>query len=207
VDTRTAYKLFIRDVTERTLNKAEDGPSYIEYNDQPISTVRVMGVVVSRYDSERYTILTVDDSTETISVRAFGDDKDMLGGVAVGDTLDVIGVLREYEEETYIAPRSVWKVEDPNWEIVRNLELLIRSKETGVGVSHEEVLDQEEVEESDLKPTVLNLIKKFDAGDGTDYNTLLKESGLSESLLDSTLNDLLSDSDVYEPKIGKFKKV
>lgn len=207
MDDRTGYKLFIRDVAERALHRREDGRAYIDYDGHSLSTVRVMGVVVSKYDSEKFTIVTLDDSTETISVRAFGEDKGLLENVFVGATIDVIGALREYEEETYIAPRSVWLVEDPNWEVVRNLELLIRAKKSGVTTSVEEVLDEEAPQEEDLKPIVLALIEKLDAGDGADYNALLKDSGLEDTLLDRALNKLLSDSEIYEPKIGKFKKV
>lgn len=207
MDDRTGYKLFIRDVAERALNKREDGGAYIDYGDHLLSTVRVMGVVVSKYEAEKFTIVTLDDSTETISVRAFGEDKGLLENVSIGSTIDVIGALREYEEETYIAPRTVWLVEDPNWEVVRNLELLIRAKKTGVTTSVEEVLDEEAPEEEDLKPVVLALIEKLDAGDGADYNALLKESGLEDALLDRALNDLLTESEIYEPKIGKFKRV
>jgi RPA family protein len=199
--------MFIRDVIDRTLNREEEGSSYIEYNGTPIHTVRVMGVVVSRFDSERFTILTLDDSTETISIRAFGEDQTLFEDVSPGDSIDVIGGLREYEEETYVAPRSLWKIEDPNWEIVRNLELLMRAKKTGAGVSNEEVLDEEAKESSELKPVVLGMIEKLDEGDGADYKTLLKESRLEDDVLDTTLNELLSNSDIYEPKLGKFKKV
>ena len=206
MDERTAYKLFIRDISERTLNKEEGRLSYIEYNNTPVSTVRAMGVVVSRYDTEGYTILTLDDSTETVSVRAFGEDKRLLEAVALGVTVDVVGTLREYEGEVYIAPRSVWIVEDPNWEVARTLELLIRARKSGATVKKEEVLDVEEAQE-DLKPVVLGLIEKLDPGDGADYKSLLKQSGLEDAEFDQVLNDLLSNSDIYEPKIGKFKRI
>jgi RPA family protein len=207
MDDRTAFKVFVRDAVERMLNKDEDNRSYIEYDGQQIFTVHVMGVVVSKYDSERYTILTLDDATETVSVRFFGEDKDMAADVSVGDTVDVIGTLREYEDETYVSPRTITMIEDPNWEIVRNLELLLRAKKSGIAAPMEEVLDTEEKPSSDLKPIVLDLIERLDEGDGADYNAVLKESGLKDTELDPTLNDLLSDSDIYEPKIGKFKRV
>jgi hypothetical protein len=207
LDSRTAFKLFIRDVVERTLNKSEDGSSYLEYDGQSVFTLRVMGIVVSKYDSEKFTILTLDDSTETVSVRAFGEDKDLLQGISVGDSVDVIGSLREYEEETYIVPWRISIIEDPNWELVRNLELLIRAKKTGAGVPSVEVLDEGRSEEQDLKPVILALIDKLDTGGGADYNALLKDSGVEDNQLDQALNDLLSSSDIYEPKIGRFRRV
>jgi RPA family protein len=208
VDDRVAFKLSLGDIIERPLHTEEGRLSFIEYNDENISTVRVMGIVVSKYEAEKYVILTLDDTTETISVRAFGEDKTLLDEVHAGETIDVIGTLREFEEEVYLVPRTVWRVGDPNWEIVRNLELLLRSKKPLETVPSEEVLESEgEDEKEDLKPQILNLIEKFDNGDGTDYKTLLKESKLEDNKLDLTLNNLLADSEIYEPKIGRFKKI
>jgi|GEM_PF-1878783 len=208
MDDRTAFKLFIRDAVERTLEKTEDGKSYIEYDGRQVFSVRLMGVVVSKYESERFTILTVDDSTETVSVRIFGDDRDRFEDVSVGDSVDVFGTLREYEEETYVAPWMIRRITDPNWEVVRSLELLLRAKKTGVTAPLEEVLDTEaEQSPADLKPAILEIIAHLDEGGGADYNAVLKESGLSDNELDQTLNSLLSESEIYEPKIGKFKKV
>ncbi|RMF90646.1 MAG: hypothetical protein D6733_03245 [Methanobacteriota archaeon] len=207
MDERTAYKLFISDIVERKIHSEEGRLPYIDYNGLQVSTVRVMGTVVSRHDSERYSIITIDDSTETISVRAFGEDMELLSKIAPGDTVDVIGALREYEGENYLLPIVVYRVSDPNWEVVRKLELHIRAKKTGVRLSETPGVYVEEVVEEDLKPLVLSLIERLDEGDGADYNTLLKDSGLEDTRLDETLNELLSNSEIYEPKIGRFKKV
>ncbi len=74
-------------------------------------------------------------------------------------------------------------------------------------VKEEIVSDAKEAPESDLKPFILGLIEEIDEGEGADYNTLLKRSELEDSQLEQTLNDLLSTSEVYEPKIGRFKRV
>ncbi len=107
MDERTAYKLFISDITERPLTIEEGKRPYIDYDGFKISTVRAMGTVVSRYDAENFTIFTIDDGTETISVRAFGEDKDRFTDLMVGDIVDVIGSLREYEVKTSISPYTV----------------------------------------------------------------------------------------------------
>jgi len=206
MDERTACKVFIKEVMERELQKDEQGREYIEVGSQPVSTVRVMGVVVSRSEGERYTILTLDDSTETISVRAFGEDKDKLEGVEVGETIDVIGTLTSYEEERYILPRVVAKVEDPNWEIVRRLEILVRRRRKG-SLPVEEVVEGDAGDESELKTAVLQLIEKLDTGDGAEYAAILRESTLESAVVDRVLSQLLSDSEIYEPKIGRFRKV
>jgi len=59
---KAAKKLFIKDTADL---KAGD-------------LCRVLGTVVSRYETEKYTIISLDDSTSTISVRAFDGGKKFL---------------------------------------------------------------------------------------------------------------------------------
>lgn len=47
-----------------------------------------------------------------------------LSGFNVGDLIDVIGRVREFEGEVYLVPDFIFRVEDSNWELVRELEIL-----------------------------------------------------------------------------------
>ncbi len=205
MDDRTAYKMFILDLIERPFSQEEGGPGTLDYAGISISTVRIMGTVVSRYEAENYLIYTLDDSTETVSVRIFGEDMERFSSYDVGDIVDVVGSLREYEGEKYIVPRTVQVVEDPNWEVARRLELLIRGKKMGVESSSAYMQIEDVV--SDFSGLIMDLVEKLDDGSGADYKELLKGSGLAEKQLDDGLNELLSKGDIYEPKIGRFKKV
>jgi len=140
--------------------------------------------------------------------------------VKPGYIVDVIGRIKEYEGEKSITAESVWKVEDPNWELVRRLELLIKGHRLGgikakappAGVKISPPMDGvpqvgEEVVGEDPKIVLLNLIEELDDGNGVKYITLLKEGGLEEEELEGVLRELMGDGDVYEPKIGRFKRV
>jgi hypothetical protein len=217
----TAFKVSIRDITEGRFSKSKSRwePSYVLTPlDENVSRVRVMGTVVARFVSEdqKYASLTLDDGSDTIAVKAFRDSVGLLLGVKPGDIVDVVGKVKEYAGEKYINAESAWRVEDPNWELVRRLELLIKRRGAGkktlppekpVEVSREEVEVAEEVVKEEPKILLLNLIEELDEGEGVKYVTLLKESGLSEEAMETTLNELMQDGEVYEPKIGRFKRV
>ncbi|MFQ5816020.1 MAG: OB-fold nucleic acid binding domain-containing protein, partial [Candidatus Hydrothermarchaeaceae archaeon] len=102
-------------------------PNYLvtPFNDR-VSRVRVLATVVSEFVSEdkKYSTITLDDGSDTITVRAFKEECEMLGDIDVGDIVDVVGKVKEYQEERYITSESIWRLEDPNWELVRKLELL-----------------------------------------------------------------------------------
>jgi len=226
IERGTASKVYVRDINDGKFIKTEQRwePNYIITPlNEKISRVRVMATVVSRFVSEdqKYASLTLDDASDTITVRAFRDDIELLRDMKPGDIVDVVGKIKEYNEEKYIAPESIVKIEDPNWELVRKLELLL--KESGLGgikvvaetkakaaeqpasTPAEEVV--EETVSEDPKLVILNLIEKMDEGEGVKYVTLLSESGLEEEKLESVLNELMGDGEVYEPKIGRFKRV
>ncbi len=249
-----AYKVAVEDITTGRYSKSDSRwePGYVlTPMGEKVSRARIMGVAVSRFVSEdrRYASITLDDGSDTILVKAFRDDVELLMDVKPGDIVDVVGKVKEYGGERYINVESVWRVDDPNWELVRRLELLIKQKEAGAPevpveaaipeaevhevreteeawmagekeateVTIEEVIEEEVVEAAEIpaeeegkedpKALLLNLIETLDEGEGVKYVTLLRESGLSEDDLETVLNDLMQEGDVYEPKIGRFRRI
>ncbi|MBN2094883.1 MAG: hypothetical protein JW727_02445 [Candidatus Aenigmarchaeota archaeon] len=99
-------------------------PNYIEVDGERLSRVRVMATVIDKFLSEdgNYGTLTLDDGVDTIRLKAFQDLR-VIEAIEKGDTVDVIAKIREYNGERYLQPEIVAKVEDPNFEVLRKLEL------------------------------------------------------------------------------------
>jgi single-stranded DNA-binding protein len=97
-----------------------------------VRRVNVIATVVDRFEStrdegeegKRYATITLDDGTDVIRVKMWGSSCESLAQIRVGDLVLVIGQIRRYQEETYINGEVVRKLEDPNWETVRILELV-----------------------------------------------------------------------------------
>jgi len=66
---------------------------------------------------------------------------------------------------------------------------------------------EEETEEKDYKPLVLETLDKLDEGEGVEFKKLLEQSKLSENIFEEVINDLLSDGICFEPKPGVLKRV
>ncbi len=125
----TAYKLKIEDLVRGQYVRSPEGtePSYLLTPwSQHIPRARVLGTVVDKFvrDDQGYATLRLDDGSETISLRAWRENVPELAGFKMGDLLDVIGRVREFEGEVYLVPDLIFRVEDPNWELVRELEIL-----------------------------------------------------------------------------------
>lgn len=218
-------------------SKEELKPSYvITPLGEKISRVNIIASVVEKFLSEdgSYSSITIDDGTEAMRVKVFGEDTRILDGIELGNLVTVIGKVKEYNGETYLQAETVKKVEDPNFEVLRKLEVLNclieqkkiaeEIKSVGDGMPESELvnyvkekyaLDKESLEvileskkvEVDYKPKVLEVIQSLDEGEGVEISKLFEFLNLPEHVIESTIDELLTEGSLFEPKIGFLKKV
>ncbi|MBI5332140.1 MAG: OB-fold nucleic acid binding domain-containing protein [Candidatus Aenigmarchaeota archaeon] len=119
----TAIKARIGSVMNgRYVNEAEN--SYIVTKKAyRINRVRLLGTVVDRFLSadKKFSSITLDDGTDTIRAKIF--DSIVLDNLNAGEIVDLVGKIREYNGEIYVLIENVWKMADPNFEILRELEI------------------------------------------------------------------------------------
>jgi RPA family protein len=217
-------------------------PSYvITNNGMKLSRVRILATVVDKFlaESGKFASVTIDDSSDTIRAKVF-NAVSMFDKVSQGDSVDMIARIKEFQGEVYLVPEVITKVDDPNFESLRELEIRKQSKEADkkreiVLEYQKQVSDLEELmrilkERFDMerdeveaiihstqteevkdvatdKNKVLSLIESLDTGPGCDYGELITASGMTEDVLDSIINELLTDGVCFEPKPGKIKKL
>jgi RPA family protein len=136
----TAVKLRIQDLVEGTF----DG-KYAHTMFGEVSEARILGTLVDVFisDDNNYISLTVDDGTETVRIKAWGQDVEDLKQFLKGDLIDVVGKVREYNDEIYLTSEVISKVPPNKW-VLRELELMKGFVESGakrpvVGAEPEEV--------------------------------------------------------------------
>lgn len=120
------------------------------YNNEWVGKVRIFGLVIERYDSpsgvERaFSTILIDDGSDTINLKLWSrpiedlnnqitDIYDILKGINPGQIIDVLGIVREYEEDKYIIPSTVAGNLSMEWEIHRRTQLLeIDFENKGIG--------------------------------------------------------------------------
>ncbi|MBI2579306.1 MAG: hypothetical protein HYW27_00205 [Candidatus Aenigmarchaeota archaeon] len=140
----------------------QDGfnPSYVVTPlGERLSRVRILSVVVDKFAAEtgKFASLTIDDGTDTIRVKVFSA-LSMIENIVPGDTVDVIGRIKEYNGELYIAPEVITKVSDPNFEILRELE--IRRREKNLGGMRETILKHKE-QASDVDELARMMVERY----------------------------------------------
>lgn len=196
----TALKVRISDLTSGKWVKNEGMvASYVETaSGMQVSRARLLGTIVSVFMAEdgMFASVTLDDSTDTIRVKTFKTVKP-LDGFKVGDMVDLIGKVREWNDEIYVMPEIMRKV-GPEAELLRRLEVAKKGK-----------APQEKQEpgenKDDLRKEVLKVIE---AGkDGISYSDVLSKVKAAEETVEAVINELLGEGICYEPSPGKIRKI
>jgi RPA family protein len=204
---------------------------------QHILRARAIATVIEKFISQdqNYGVLRVDDGSETIRLKAWGQDVKTLEDFKVGDLIDVIGRVREYEGEVYLLPEVIARIDDPNWELVREMDVLrarrqllmegkrprselkpeVRRLEVelpapGASPTVETIEDDEEplpdVPE-EVKKKVMLAFDKLDKGEGITPLDIAAELDLPQAEVDDSLRVLIADGEIFEPRVGKFRRL
>lgn len=227
IQRKPAFKVWISDLSggELLQEPGEFGMHYLTLKGNNVSRVNLIGNVVDVFfnPEKGFSSVAVDDGSGAVNVRAFKEDSTMLEGLKIGDMVTIIGRIREYNNDRYILPEIVKVISDPNWELVRKLELL---KEHGlpkqqelkqiVEVKAENAVVAESVggtvvEEvgnvtSSVRGKILSLIEKADEN-GADHSFILSSLGLPEQEVGAVLKELLSEGEIYQNRPGKYKVI
>lgn len=187
-------------------------------------------------EEESYCSITIDDGTENIKVKAFKEKVKNVMRFEVGDMVLAIGKIRDYSGEIYVAAEIVTRLVSADFESMRRMELLLQllvekrivdelramhdvaSLEELKDISAKKFsLDEEQLSvilqslgenrQLDYKPVILKVMDKLDSGSGVEMHKMFEQSELSESIVEATLNSLLSEGIIFEPLPGIFKKV
>lgn len=228
IQRKPACKVWISDIGNGQLQHetGEFGMYYFVLKDTPISRVNLIGSVVDVFISPERSFASValDDGSGTINVRTFKEDIGMLEGLKVGDMVMVIGRIREYNNDKYIIPEIIKNLNDPNWELVRRLELLkeygmpkkvevkdfveVKSGNTVMVENGSENVVSEQVGEvtSSSRNKILSLIEKADEN-GAEHSLILTNLGITEEEAAPILKELLSEGEIYQNRPGRYKVI
>ena len=124
---QTAFKIWISNLMSGKYVVQEGwNPNYIQVDEKKISRVNIIANVVETFTNQdgSFSTITLDDGSDTIRAKTWREDAALLQDIKIGDMVLVIGRSKEYNDEIYLIPEIIKKVDDPNWELVRKLELI-----------------------------------------------------------------------------------
>lgn len=179
---------------------AEEKFVHLELGDKKISRVNIVGNIIDRYDSsgdKQYTFFTFDDGSGQIKLKVFGDDKDKFQGIVSGETVVVIGVVRNFNNETYISPEII-KSQDPKYLLIRKLELEKERIKNSPKIEKTQVLA--------IRDKLLDKIKSSEEKGGIDLDDLILEfREASPEIINQEVKKFLEEGIAFEPRPGKIR--
>lgn len=190
-----AYKLRIGDILKAKPIVAEGRFLFLELGDKKVVRVNVLANCVDKYVQEgekKYASLTVDDASGQIRIKAFGDDIEGLKNISQGDTLQIIGNVREWNSELYLLPEIVKSV-DPRWLLVRKLEIQNSRKDLPLKSN------------APLRDILLDKIKSAEPNSGVDIDSLIMDIESKPDMINNEIKKLLEEGLIYEPRPGRLR--
>lgn len=194
-----AHKLRISDILCGVFAKDELSAGYIRLDNCNVSRANVIATVVYKSESPNYSSAIIDDGTGKIMVRSF-ENSDKFAKADVGDSVLVIGKIREFNNERYLMPEIFKKIGSAGWADVRKREL----EKVGFSKRPKNADNAQTAEvPADANEEVYLLIKGLDKGDGAPIDDVVNSSNNAEA--EAVINKLLEKGDVFEVKPGRLK--
>jgi RPA family protein len=191
-----AYRMRIGDILKGRPINEEERFLFLEIGDKRVVRINILANCVDKFiqDGEKkYATLTIDDASGQIRLKTFGDDIGILKDVTQGDTLQIIGNVREWNGELYIIPEVIKKV-DPRWLLVRKLEIQNSRSDISLNTG-----------DSSLKNIVIGKIKEAEKDGGIDTDQIIMDTESSKESVDVEIKKLLEEGLIYEPRPGKLR--
>ncbi|MFH0808204.1 MAG: OB-fold nucleic acid binding domain-containing protein [archaeon] len=192
-----AYKLRIGDVLKGSPMMDEGKFLFLELGDKKVVRVNLLANCVDKFVSEgekSFASLTVDDASGQLKLKVFGEDIDRVANIMQGDTLQIIGNMREWNGEIYMIPEVVKKV-DARWLLVRKLEIQNARKD----------LPEVQGGKNELKNLILDKIKASEADGGIDREALVMDVEAAPDKIEGEVRTLLEEGLIYEPRPGRLR--
>ena len=199
----TAYKLRIGEILvgKPMMNGEKFG--FLELGDKKITRVNLLGNIVDKYESQgredgrKYIFFTLDDGSGQIKLKVFGDDSEKFNDVVQGQTVVVIGLVRYWNNETYIAPEIV-KEKDPKYLMLRKLETENSTPAVKGTIEKAQIMA--------IKDKILTLVKDSEETGGIELDKLIMElREFSPAMINQEIQKLLEEGIVFEPRPGKIR--
>ena len=174
--------------------------SFLELGDKKIMRINIIGNIVDKYESEgekKYSFFTLDDGSGQIKLKSFGDDVEKFKNINQGQTVLVIGVLRNWNNETYISPEII-KEQNTKYLLVRKLELEKEKSKNSDPLGKDQIIA--------VKDKILGTIKNSEEEGGIEVDKIIMNlRDISPEIINQEIQKFLEEGIIFEPRPGKVR--
>lgn len=195
-----AFKIRVGDILLGKPVMKDNRFGSIELGDKSIVRVNIVGNIVEKYESTtetKFLSITIDDGSGQIKLKAFGDDVEKFKDFNQGETVLVIGTLRNWNNETYINPEII-RDQEPRYLLVRKLETEKEKNKNAPLMKKDEIIA--------IKDRIIEKIRGAEETGGIEKDKIILEvSEVSPNIINQELQKLLEEGIIFEPRPGKVR--
>jgi len=216
-----AFRLRISEINNAVVS---ENKAFLEIGDKKVIRINLLSNVIDKFINEgekKFASLTLDDGSSQIRVKTFGEDVSKFDNIEIGDTILVIGFVRYFNNEIYLLPEIIKKINE-KWLLVRKYELAkekqydkipkkdnreiesiaFRKSPNREEIKTEKILEESTdfVQETDIKENILKVLKEKE--EGVDVETLILTIRADVKKINDSITELLDEALIYEPKPG-----
>jgi RPA family protein len=173
---------------------------FLELGSKQISRVNVIGNIIDKYESQgekQYSFITIDDGSGQIKLKSFGEDSNKLKDLTQGQTILVIGLIRNWNNETYISP-EITKELDSKYLLIRKLEIEKERNQNAEALPKQEIIA--------VKDRILGAIKNSEENGGIELDKIIMElRDISPEIINQEIQKFIEEGIVFEPRPGKVR--
>lgn len=174
--------------------------SFLELGDKKIVRVNIIGNIIDKYENEgerKYIFFTLDDGSGQIKIKCFSDEVARFKDVFQGQTVLVVGVLRNFNNETYISPEII-REQDAKYLLIRKLETEKDKNKNAKPMERNQMVA--------IRDKILDIIKDAEKNGGIETDTIIMDlRDTSPSIINQEIKKLLEEGIVFEPQPGKIR--
>jgi RPA family protein len=194
----TAMICMIESILQGSFVRTEGwNPSYFSTDLGDISRVNIIGVVVS---NEIAGGVLVDDGSGRILLRSF--EGNLFGELSLGDLVLIIGRPRVYNEQKYLLPEIIKKV-NHGWGAYRQLQLEILKKKAKAIKKESRIILNEKEKPVNYFQKIVEFVKDLDDGSGADVSEVIKRADAPKG--EEFVQKLIEEGELFEVKPGRIK--
>ena len=204
----TAYLVRVGELLEGQQLKHEEGSPtlfFIPKRQLRLSRANLVGFVIGKENNGTgYEEFTLDDGSGTIPVRNF-DTSLNLNSLKIGDCINLIGRVRDYNGVRYIIPEIVRRVNRGMLKL-RELELKSVNTEAMKPLNDKKQPEKEHtLDETSPKQQLYEMIKELDKGEGVDIQTLHAQSRVAD--VDRIIKELIEEGEIFKVSPARVKSL
>lgn len=198
---QVAYKVWISDLIKGKYVKqiGEWEPNYIVIGKDQVSRVNIIASVVNISSFNESSTIDLDDGSGVISVRTWKEDVRMLDEIEIGDLVLVIGRCKEFNDQIYLTPEIVRKINNASWAKIRKLELIGKYGEPEKNEKASSIIVSE-IPVDPIKTDRQRVLNLIGSRHEISYDDLIRDSGLDDEQIDKIIKELIKEGEVYQPK-------